>query len=32
MSTAKKTHNRDTIKSWVENHEGVPAVIDGTEN
>ncbi|WP_129714746.1 hypothetical protein [Pedobacter sp. SYP-B3415] len=32
MSTSKQTHNHDEIESWVEEHDGVPAIIKGTGN
>lgn len=32
MSEAKKTTNHKEIKAWAEKHDGVPAVIKGTDN
>jgi len=30
MSSSKQTHDHDTIKKWVEKHDGVPAVVADT--
>jgi len=31
MSTSNQTHDQNTIKKWVEEREGVPARVKGTE-
>ena len=30
MRSSKQTHDYDTIKKWVEKHDGVPAVVADT--
>jgi hypothetical protein len=32
MASSKKTTNHDEIKAWVEERDGKPAVVAGTEN
>ncbi|HEV3154704.1 MAG TPA: hypothetical protein VGZ02_12940 [Candidatus Baltobacteraceae bacterium] len=30
MATAQRTHDHEEIRRWVEEHDGHPAVVEGT--
>ncbi|QJR80592.1 hypothetical protein CA267_007285 [Alteromonas pelagimontana] len=32
MSSANSTKDHDKIKSWIEKHDGKPAIVKGTED
>lgn len=32
MASAKKTQDHDTIKQWIQKHQGRPAVVSATHN